>query len=271
MVKEMGKMSLMEAGLNSRQEALLLQPGEEDTTEGAPSSTPSDTPMKTQSSSSTSGDGSLFGNDDEDTIVSPKSGKWVTARQHLFEKLESEKDESGLLMDQGLLPVTAGGSGEDGVDEAGGDGKGDIDWTTQLVELASMGFENTTENMEALKRYNGRMARVVNFLSDQNAKRNAQLETQRNETQLQEAITATQMKEVSSSRWADQLAMLESLGFSNTDMSLHFLEKYKGSMDRVVNALSEALFDNKTDDTEMDGSITRDDESKADESVSTGS
>ena len=38
-------------------------------------------------------------------------------------------------------------------------------WTSELEQLAAMGFVNVARNVELLERYRGRMLRVVNLLS----------------------------------------------------------------------------------------------------------
>ncbi|RLN05765.1 hypothetical protein BBJ28_00020030 [Nothophytophthora sp. Chile5] len=39
-------------------------------------------------------------------------------------------------------------------------------WQAQLSELEAMGFMNRSLNIEVLERYQGRLLRVVNFLSE---------------------------------------------------------------------------------------------------------
>lgn len=41
-------------------------------------------------------------------------------------------------------------------------------WGAQLSELEAMGFHNRALNIEILERYQGRLLRVVNFLSEMN-------------------------------------------------------------------------------------------------------
>lgn len=41
-------------------------------------------------------------------------------------------------------------------------------WEAQLNELEAMGFHNRALNIEVLERYQGRLLRVVNYLSEMN-------------------------------------------------------------------------------------------------------
>lgn len=42
----------------------------------------------------------------------------------------------------------------------------EVKWQAQLSELDAMGFTNRSLNIEVLERYQGRMLRVVNYLSE---------------------------------------------------------------------------------------------------------
>ncbi|KAJ0388658.1 hypothetical protein P43SY_010960 [Pythium insidiosum] len=46
------------------------------------------------------------------------------------------------------------------------DAQGDSKWQAQLKELEAMGFTNRELNVEVLERYQGRLLRVVNYLSE---------------------------------------------------------------------------------------------------------
>jgi hypothetical protein len=106
------------------------------------------------------------------------------------------------------------------------------------------------------------MARVVNFLSEKTDKRNMEAEA---EARRQQETSASRSR----LRWEEQLTLLQSLGFHDEELSLRFLDQFKGSMDRVVNALSETFFDNRTTTTttrssSSSSSSTRHDHESAD-------
>lgn len=42
----------------------------------------------------------------------------------------------------------------------------EVKWQAQLLELDAMGFTNRSLNVEVLERYQGRLLRVVNYLSE---------------------------------------------------------------------------------------------------------
>ncbi|KDO32277.1 hypothetical protein SPRG_02756 [Saprolegnia parasitica CBS 223.65] len=53
-----------------------------------------------------------------------------------------------------------------GLEPVASPGEGPHLWDTQLAELAAMGFTNTALNIQILEKYQGRLLRVVNYLSE---------------------------------------------------------------------------------------------------------
>jgi ubiquitin fusion degradation protein 1 len=96
----------------------------------------------------------------ESTSTSPSltlSLEWLQAK----EKLEKMLDDS--LNAVHVTPIHAV---EPAMPIIKGTNDAETKWQVQLQELQAMGFTNTPLNIEILERYQGRMLRVVNYLSE---------------------------------------------------------------------------------------------------------
>lgn len=51
----------------------------------------------------------------------------------------------------------------------------EVKWQVQLSELDAMGFTNRSLNIEVLERYQGRLLRVVNYLSELGAEASSEI------------------------------------------------------------------------------------------------
>ncbi|TDH69371.1 hypothetical protein CCR75_003197 [Bremia lactucae] len=83
-------------------------------------------------------------------------GEWKEAREVMEKMLDQRIDgrmEAGIHAMEPILPV---------VESANHEQK----WEVQLKELDDMGFRNRVLNIQALERYQGRLLRVVNYLSE---------------------------------------------------------------------------------------------------------
>lgn len=83
---------------------------------------------------------------------------WVQAQHSVASKIDSKKESTEVKADWvgGLTPVKDN-KGQGGPEER---------WASQLAELAAMGFVDVAVNLQLLERYQGRLLRVVNFLSE---------------------------------------------------------------------------------------------------------
>jgi hypothetical protein len=151
---------------------------------------------------------------------------------------------------------------------------GDMQWAPQLRELRAMGFKDTLKNMELLTRYQGRLLRVVNVLSeappeemevdvapmnlDAGAEGDSEDQTSPmdvntttataggSDTALAAPIETTAMEEAdgtsqsggTAGKWEKELGELADMGFVDTPQNIELLERYQGRLLRVANVLS---------------------------------
>jgi len=126
-------------------------------------------------------------------------------------------------------------------------------YAAQLKELSEMGFENWIEAVKLLEKYNGRLLRVANLLSEQIGETNASevfpvtsVAPEATATSVppgvmaQEAASLAPPEEASGSQ-ADgveaKLTDLAAMGFVDEERNKALLRKYAGRLDRVVDAL----------------------------------
>jgi ubiquitin fusion degradation protein 1 len=132
--------TLQELGLNGRQEALFVEKlatADEAMRELAPEEE----------------------GDDRATIARPRiqlPGPWEQARQTLETILDESMHSTAVPAIHAMEPVMPVAKSADQ----------ETKWKAQLTELEDMGFMNRALNVEVLERYQGRLLRVVNFLSE---------------------------------------------------------------------------------------------------------
>ncbi|RLN84449.1 hypothetical protein BBJ28_00025728, partial [Nothophytophthora sp. Chile5] len=128
--------SLQELGLNGRQEALFVEKiAIEESKAGSEATT------ETQDVS------------EEQTLL---PGSWREARQKLEKTLDEALHSTAVPAIHALEPAMPVAQSADQ----------ETKWQAQLSELEAMGFMNRSLNIEVLERYQGRLLRVVNFLSE---------------------------------------------------------------------------------------------------------
>ncbi|CAI5742323.1 unnamed protein product [Peronospora destructor] len=139
---EKGEKTLQEVGLNGRQEALFVErPAADEVNNNEPATT--EEALRAGHAS----------------VARPRMqlpGVWNEARQTLEEWLdESMHTTAGPAIHamEPVIPVIQSADQE-------------IKWQAQLSELEQIGFMNRSLNIEVLERYQGRLLRVVNFLSE---------------------------------------------------------------------------------------------------------
>lgn len=265
------ELSLSEAGLTGRREALFLQ---ENATEEAHEV--SATPMEL----------------DEPEVVDQEvslSQEWASAAELQKTKLDRQLSDEGRAAATQEEEAVSKPQGDkvgifhmlvaDGVDKvvaaSAAQSFGD-----SLQELADMGFQNHTLNIKLLERYNGRMLRVVNALSERPSESTAQVDVplptepssvvvpppqpqaqqsfqekfaelvasgvtpneaaaqallfmQEAPQQLPTVIPTTHIK------WKNELSELAAMGFTDEGRNIELLERYQGRLVRVVNALTD--------------------------------
>ncbi|CEG41878.1 Predicted regulator of the ubiquitin pathway (contains UAS and UBX domains) [Plasmopara halstedii] len=132
------KKSLQELGLNTRQETLFVERVVEsvpdiDEIEESDGETPDD--------------------------CNELPDAWKVARQILEKRLDESMNSTispAIHAMEPIMPVAQSADQE-------------MKWQAQLNELDEMGFSNRSLNIEILERYQGRLLRVVNFLSEMGA------------------------------------------------------------------------------------------------------
>ncbi|KAG7399946.1 Ubiquitin fusion degradation protein UFD1 [Phytophthora boehmeriae] len=136
-----GSKSLQELGLNGRQEALFVEKHAADEIKTEPVMV-------------------------EDSIraveARPRTrlpGAWEEARQTLEKTLDETLHSTAVPAIHAMEPTMPVAQSTDG----------ETKWQAQLSELEGMGFMNRALNIEVLERYQGRLLRVVNFLSEMSA------------------------------------------------------------------------------------------------------
>ncbi|RLN56311.1 hypothetical protein BBJ29_006586 [Phytophthora kernoviae] len=136
-----GGKSLQELGLNGRQEALFVEKYAVDETEPATAATSTDI------------------NASQAVVTRPRTqlpDAWEKARQTLEKALDETLHTTAVPAIHAMEPAMPIAQSTDG----------ETKWQAQLSELESMGFMNRSLNVEILERYQGRLLRVVNFLSE---------------------------------------------------------------------------------------------------------
>lgn len=128
--------SLQELGLTSRQEALFVERLKEKET--------NDNVAKEDENQET-----LVGRD-------PLPDAWREARQALEKVLDERMHSSAEPAIHAMEPIMPVAQSADR----------EMKWQAQLIELEAMGFSNRLLNIDVLERYQGRLLRVVNFLSE---------------------------------------------------------------------------------------------------------
>lgn len=138
--------TLVEMGLNGRQEALFVEKiatsGDDNKQEEEAEEEEEDVEME---------------NADESSVVAPLPAPWQEARRMLEQQLDEALHtpaSTPIHALEPILPVQA-----ETLDQS-------AKWHAQLVELAGMGFTDATLNIQILERYQGRLLRVVNYLSE---------------------------------------------------------------------------------------------------------
>ncbi|KAH7476619.1 Ubiquitin recognition factor in ER-associated degradation protein 1 [Phytophthora ramorum] len=135
---DVAEKSLQEIGLNGRQEALFVEKLAED--EPITESTPTRP-------------------EDQAAVAQPRTqlpGVWENARQTLEKRLDESMHSTAVPAIHAMEPVMPVAQSADQ----------ETKWRAQLSELEDMGFMNRPLNIEVLERYQGRLLRVVNFLSE---------------------------------------------------------------------------------------------------------
>ncbi|OQR86220.1 hypothetical protein THRCLA_10560 [Thraustotheca clavata] len=131
---DQASLSLAEIGLNGRQEALFIEmvntPPKEEVIE--------DEPMEVEE---------VAESQPQVSIWSDALARWEKKQDDILYNTETQ------VPIHGLEPVMAPVEGTD-------------KWEPQLQELASMGFKNRELNVQILEKYQGRLLRVVNYLSE---------------------------------------------------------------------------------------------------------
>ncbi|GMF46899.1 unnamed protein product [Phytophthora fragariaefolia] len=131
--------SLQELGLNGRQEALFVEKLSTDETIVEPEAAV------------------VSGN--QVTVARPRTqlpGAWEEARQTLEKWLDDSMHSTSVPAIHAMEPAMPLAQSADQ----------EVKWRAQLGELEEMGFKNRSLNIEVLERYQGRLLRVVNFLSE---------------------------------------------------------------------------------------------------------
>lgn len=134
--------SLQELGLNGRQEALFVEKLAVDEVMAEADATTSDN----------AGGGQV-------TVARPRTllpGVWEEARQALEKWLDDSMHSTSVPAIHAMEPSMPVAQSADQ----------EVKWRAQLSELEEMGFMNRSLNIEVLERYQGRLLRVVNFLSE---------------------------------------------------------------------------------------------------------
>ncbi|GMF10277.1 unnamed protein product [Phytophthora lilii] len=134
--------SLQELGLNGRQEALFVEKLAEDEI--------------TAGSTETNSDVSAGDQADQTRPRTQLPGAWEAARQNLEKWLDESMHSTSIPAIHAMEPVMPVAQSADQ----------ETKWQAQLSELEEMGFMNRSLNIEVLERYQGRLLRVVNFLSE---------------------------------------------------------------------------------------------------------
>ncbi|KAG3101241.1 hypothetical protein PI124_g14703 [Phytophthora idaei] len=130
--------SLQELGLNGRQEALFVEKVSADDILPEPAATEE------------------YG---EASVARPRTqlpGAWEEARQTLEKWLDESMHSTAVPAIHAMEPIMPVAQSTDQATK----------WQAQLSELEEMGFINRSLNIEVLERYQGRLLRVVNFLSE---------------------------------------------------------------------------------------------------------
>ncbi|KAG6620076.1 Ubiquitin fusion degradation protein 1 [Phytophthora cinnamomi] len=136
--------SLQELGLNGRQEALFVEKVTADETMAEPDATTPD---------------NVSGSGDQITVARPRTqlpGVWEEARQTLEKWLDDSMHSTSVPAIHAMEPAMPVAQSADQ----------EVKWRAQLSELEEMGFMNRSLNIEVLERYQGRLLRVVNYLSE---------------------------------------------------------------------------------------------------------
>ncbi|KAE8972038.1 hypothetical protein PR003_g26672 [Phytophthora rubi] len=134
--------SLQELGLNGRQEALFVE-------------------MITADEAMAEADANTSDNANGDQVAlghprTQLSGLWEEARQTLEKWLDDSMHSTSVPAIHAMEPAMPVAQSADQ----------EVKWRAQLSELEEMGFMNRSLNIEVLERYQGRLLRVVNFLSE---------------------------------------------------------------------------------------------------------
>lgn len=131
--------SLQELGLNGRQEALFVEKVSADEVMPKPAA--------------------IDESYEEASVARERTqlpGAWGEARQTLEKSLDESMHSTAIPAIHAMEPVISVTQSADQ----------ETKWQVQLGELKEMGFMNRSLNIEVLERYQGRLLRVVNFLSE---------------------------------------------------------------------------------------------------------
>ncbi|GLE10005.1 hypothetical protein PINS_up021979 [Pythium insidiosum] len=131
---ESAEKTLKELGLNGRQESLFVE----------------------RLASAASTESTMVETTAEESTTPTLPVAWVQAKQQLEQALDEALHTNATTPIHALEPVMPV------VQHADRETK----WQAQLKELEAMGFTNRELNVEILERYQGRLLRVVNYLSE---------------------------------------------------------------------------------------------------------
>lgn len=246
-------LTLTEAGLTGRREALFLS-----------------------ADSQESGENVVEVDEGEDSMEIDEpvlSEEWANAREAQKAKLDRELSEEGRVAQRAAdEPEVVKPHVDkvavfhmlvaDGFDKAQA-ASASQRFGDSLTELCNMGFANHKLNLELLERYGGRMIRVVNALSERPVEEQtiqpiptapqlplaqdafqakfAELVSEGmppNEAAAQALLLLAPPPAPSESKWKNELEELSSMGFCEEERNISLLEKYQGRLVRVVNTLA---------------------------------
>jgi len=221
--------TLQDVGLSGRQEALHLQRRGEETeeTEADDGPQPMDVdsegaPLddRTVSSEWTRADREATAQVDQLLAAQPSPEEALAGNPEM-ERLRGQDlvEVFNLLRGSGVPPQQAAGLSQK--------------WGVQLRELGGMGFTDWVRNAELLQKYQGRLVRVVNALSEAGVDVDMGVEDPSPPPQPVPAATEQGAKP----KFDDKLAELAGMGFTDTQRNTALLEKYQGRLERVVNIL----------------------------------
>mmetsp|Transcript_9719 Transcript_9719/g.23135 ORF Transcript_9719/g.23135 Transcript_9719/m.23135 type:complete len:597 (+) Transcript_9719:29-1819(+) len=221
--------TLQDAGLSGRQEALHLQRRGDETeeTEADDAPQPMDVdsegaPMeeRTVSSEWTRADREATAQVDQLLAAQPSAEEALAGNPEM-ERLRGQElvEVFNLLRGSGVPPQQAAGLSQK--------------WGVQLRELGGMGFTDWMRNAELLQKYQGRLVRVVNALSEAGADVDMGVE----DPSPLPAPSPAAPEQTTKPNFEDKLVELAGMGFTDTQRNTALLEKYQGRLERVVNIL----------------------------------